>query len=486
MLRRLAGYLRPLRLFGIFHARLLGFAAAGAAPLLRRLLRPHRPLPAPTASRPLRVCHVTCSFDVGGTQRQIMNLCLSNDDPAFIHSAVESFPEQNFLYRRDVRIDPRNYRGTTPWGRFLGRAVLDPGLRSQQLVQVYKLHRDFRRLRPDVVVGWGHEMAMLAFVAAAAARVPRIAFAIRTWNPGFGWSPIPHLLRRAHRRMATLADLILVNGSPLRSDYAAWAGIPAARIRVCPNGIDPAARPSSLDFAVDSAHDPALDSARDFSPDAISRAEIRAKLGIPASALVLMTMGRFSPEKGQLVFLRAYERLGRSAPPDAAIPYAVLCGDGPTLAPARAFASARGLDRALFPGRVDDVHAWLAAADIFVMPSDFEGMPNALMEAMAAGLPSVSTRRSGALDVAREGVDALYVDVGDVAAMATALARLAADPSARLRIGDSARARLLDFSVAAMVRRFNDLMRRAARNKGFRQFPGISGCSGSAAGLIFF
>ena len=75
--------------------------------------------------------------------------------------------------------------------------VADVGWRSLQLVQIYKLMRDIEAVRPDVVIGWGHEMAMLSFVAATRTRVPRIGFAIRTFNPAHGWTTIGDLLHNA-------------------------------------------------------------------------------------------------------------------------------------------------------------------------------------------------------------------------------------------------------------------------------------------------
>jgi glycosyltransferase involved in cell wall biosynthesis len=66
----------------------------------------------------------------------------------------------------------------------------------------------------------------------------------------------------------------------------------------------------------------------------------------------------------------------------------------------------------IFAGKTEDIHHYLSGADIFVMPSDFEGMPNAVIEAMDYGMPCVSTNKTGALDVARDVKESLFVDVG--------------------------------------------------------------------------
>ncbi len=392
--------------------------------------------PRAVSSGQIRVCHVTCSFDLGGSQRQIKNFCEQNADLRFRHEAVEIFPEYNFLYRSGVRISAADYSGRSRLAQRLGDLVGDIEFRSLRLVQIYKLYRDFRRLRPDVVVGWGHEMAMLSFAAAAAARVPRIVFSIRTWNPSFGWTPIARLLHQAHRRMVPWTDAVVVNSTPLRRDYAGWLGFPPQWVQVCPNGIDPA--PS------------------DAAADGPCRREIRLRLGLPDEAVVVMNIGRFSAEKGQGLLLRAYDLVLAAAPRDDL--YLVLGGDGPLLENAKAYAAARGLGRVLFPGRIEDVPAFLWAADIFVMPSDFEGLPNALMEAMARGLACISTDRSGATDVARRDIEALYAAPGDEAALAECILRLADAPAERRRLGSNARSRLGEFSIARMIEGFNGII----------------------------
>jgi glycosyltransferase involved in cell wall biosynthesis len=389
-------------------------------------------------AHPTRVLHVTCSFDLGGTQRQIMNLCeAARRGGALVHEAIEIFPEQNFLYRQGARLESDRYRGRGIVSGAMGRLAEHMSTRSAQTVQIYKLARDFDALRPDVVVGWGHEMCMLTFVAAAIARVPHVVFCIRTFNPAFGWttSAMGKLLGRSHKRMQPLVSGIITNSTALQEDYARWLGIPASLVRVCPNGIAiPPVAPATL-------------GARD---------EIRRRLDIPPDALVLCNVARFSAEKGQMLLLAAnahlIARYGDRAP------VWLLCGDGPLLPEVQRAAQERGMRNVRFAGRIDDVGAYLSTADVFVMPSDFEGMPNAMMEAMVHGLACVSTDRTGAVDIARDGVEALYCPTGAGDALARQLCALVESPAERRRLGANARERIKAFSIERVTRVFDDCL----------------------------
>ncbi|HJU43100.1 MAG TPA: glycosyltransferase [Vicinamibacterales bacterium] len=403
--------------------------------LARRWLRPRRSEPANQT-----VVHATSSFDLGGTQTQIKHLCTAAG-ARYRHDATEIFPELNFLYRRDVTVDPARYVQGRLWRRTVGRLVVNRNYRSSQLIQIYKLMCDFRLARPDVVVGWGHELCVTTFIAAALARVPHIVFCIRTVNPTYGWvaPPFPDLLRNAHRHMLPNVSQVVVNSTLLQRDHAAWVGMPPEAITVCPNGVSVAA----------------------LTPEraAAARRELRAAYGIADDVIVILNVGRFSNEKGQWSMVEANRLLRRngSLPPFCI----VLCGDGVTLDPVKAAAEAEGMRNMIFPGRTDRVREWLSAADIFVMPSDFEGMPNAMMEAMAAGLPCVSTDRSGALDVARPDREALYYGPRDAAQLAVHLERLLRNPGEAAALGRAAAARITEFSVSRFVRDFETVLDRA-------------------------
>ena len=376
------------------------------------------------------VVHATTSFDVGGTQTQIKHLCVWPSS-RYRHEASEIFPELNFLYRRDVGLDRARYSAGGPLSRMLGRWVLVRNYRSSQILQIYKLARDFEAAGADIVVGWGHELCATTFVAAALARVPTIVFCIRTVNPRhYRWDPVYSArLLAAHRHMAPHVAATVVNSTLLRDDHAGWAGVKPDTIDVCANGIDIV--PLSADAA------------------ARARAGIRAEQKIPDDAIVIVNVGRFSIEKGQQTLVEANRVLLDRGTPSPV--FWLLCGDGATLAEVQNSAAAQGMTNMRFVGRTSHVREMLSASDIFVMPSDFEGMPNAMMEAMAAGLPCVSTTVSGARDVARDGIEALYCEPRDHQQLAAQLMRLIADRDEAHRMGRAAAARIQEFSVERFV-----------------------------------
>lgn len=164
---------------------------------------------------------------------------------------------------------------------------------------------------------------------------------------------------------------------------------------------------------------------------AAERAGARALLGLPASAPVVLCVGRLTRQKGQDLLLDAWPRVTAVAP-DALL---VLVGDGDLLPVLRARAPAG----VRFAGAVDDVRPWYAAADLVVQPSRWEGLPLTLLEALASGRAVVSTDVPGLGDALPPGAGAV-VPAGDVPALAAAILDRLADP-VRLAAESSAAAR---------------------------------------------
>jgi glycosyltransferase involved in cell wall biosynthesis len=193
-----------------------------------------------------------------------------------------------------------------------------------------------------------------------------------------------------------------------------------------------------------------------FQPRAAARARVRAELKIPEDAWVAGTAGRLAVEKNQALLVRAAAPL---LGPEA---HLVLAGDGP-LRPALAeLAATRGASASVhLLGSRRDVPDVLNALDVFVLSSDTEGLPLVILEAMATGLPIVSTNVGGIADVVDEGGTGFLVPAGDEEQLRARLGSLRADPELARAFGRRARAAAEEtHSSERMLSAYNDLYER--------------------------
>lgn len=236
-------------------------------------------------------------------------------------------------------------------------------------------------------IGWeGHALTR----AGAAARLP----VVRTEH-------LPWLVTDQGQESEFAAAAAGVDAFVAVSDAAAssWAPVlarlaPGARLAAIPNGVAP----------------PAV---------MRSRAETRAALGVAAGASLLLSVGRFTPQKDQITLIRAVRSLA-----DPALRL-ILAGDGPERD--ACVAAAAGDDRIAFLGQRDDVGDLMAGAELLVLPSRFEGLPLVALEAMALGLPVVASR----IDSVREALGPAHpflAEPGDPADFATAISVALATP----------------------------------------------------------
>ena len=265
--------------------------------------------------------------------------------------------------------------------------------------------------------------------AAAAGRAGGARIVLRTEH-------LPYLLtdprqRAAHARMLQRLDRLVCVSEAARASHLA-AGVPPAVLAVIRNGIEP-------------------------HPARRGRAAIRAALGLGAADRMVLTTARFTAQKDHRTLLRAIPAVLAREPRARFL----WVGVGPLGSALRAAVRRRGLERHVrFLGHRDDVPDLLAAADLFVLPSRFEGLPLALLEAMAVGLPAVATRVCGITEVVEPDRTGLLVDPGASAALAAALVRLLGRPDEGAQLGAAARARVeREFGAGRMVRETWDLYR---------------------------
>jgi glycosyltransferase involved in cell wall biosynthesis len=216
-------------------------------------------------------------------------------------------------------------------------------------------------------------------------------------------------------------------------------GIPPERIHLIPNGVD----------------------SRLFHPASLKeRADARRALGLECQRLVLY-VGRLAPEKNPLGLLDAWAAVDGAVRTGSLL---ALVGDGPLRAILADYVVAKGLSESVqIVGERNDVACWMRAADLYVLASYNEGLSNTLLEAMASGLPVVSTRVSGSSETVEEGGAGLLVDVGCVDCLSEAMARMLADTPLREHMGQAGRALIearysTDAVAQACLRLYRSLM----------------------------
>lgn len=186
-----------------------------------------------------------------------------------------------------------------------------------------------------------------------------------------------------------------------------------------------------------------------------------------AGEIVVGSVGRLVPVKSQDTILEAVHRLREESPELGRRLRCVLVGEGPERANLeQRIHQLRLEDCVVLAGEREDIPDLLACMDIFLLPSLGEGISNTILEAMAAGLPVIASDVGGNPELVQQEVTGLLVGTRDVAALSAAIARLAADPELRIRMGNAARKRIdADFSwenaVSSYLSVYDELLPRS-------------------------
>lgn len=350
-----------------------------------------------------RVVHLRSGQGLYGAERALLVLARATEPP--LEPVVVTLA-------RPGRADP------------LGEAARDAGLPAVRVDATGRLSP--AALGPLVQLARGgllhahdYKSLLLGLAAGAVTRIPVVA----TFHGDTGHLPRVRLYEALARRAARWAAAVATPSEPLAAQLRAAS--PRTPVHVVPNGIPLGPLPT-----------------------AEARARARAALGFPECVPVVAFVGRLSVEKSPEVLLRAAAGLEHAV---------VLAGDGPL----RAHLEVEARGRARFLGFVADVAPLLAAADVLALPSRTEGLPLAVLEAMAAGVPVVASA-VGALPEVLEGGAGLLVPPGDVAALRAALVRLR-DPGLRSALAAAGRARVeARHGAAAMARAYLERLYRPA------------------------
>jgi glycosyltransferase involved in cell wall biosynthesis len=256
------------------------------------------------------------------------------------------------------------------------------------------------RVGPDIVQTHAVKSHFLARLAGLPHRAPWVAF-----HHGYTWpTRKARLYNHLDRWSLPGAAKVLTVSEPFRDELAAF-GVARDRIQIIHNAI------------------PAEWGAGSGDPNEAT--VLRVNAGIPPGRQVILIVGRLSREKDHLTLLAAVHRLSLTL--DV---HLVIVGDGPERPRIEHKISELGLsDRVTLTGQQPSAQPWYGLANVAVLSSLSEGSPNALLEAMATGVPVVATRVGGIPEIVTHEESALLVPPGDVAQMEVAIRRLLTDPT---------------------------------------------------------
>ena len=367
-----------------------------------------------------RVLYLSHAFHVGGAEEMVLNL---------VRRLPPRFEPHVCCIHSEGPLGEEIQRTGVPFSVL----HLNPGWRRP--LDLLRLRRHLVEVQPEIVHTFLLTASLYGRLAAMLANVPVV---IGTEVNVYANKRRHHIW--AERALMSGTDCVIASAHAVRDYYIKQVHADPARVEVIYNAVDWTMLETTA-----------------------SREDTRASIGVPAGAHAVTIIARLTAQKAHGVLFDAIH-----STPALADSHLVVVGDGELRQALEQRASALGLgERVHFLGARRDLGNLLAATDVFVMPSLWEGLPLSLVLAMGAGLPVVATRVAGIPEVVRDGQTGLLVDPGRIAALGEALAMLAGDASLRQRLGAAARAFVRPrFGVETYVDSVTNLYDRLLAAKG--------------------
>jgi glycosyltransferase involved in cell wall biosynthesis len=362
----------------------------------------------------IRIAFVITELDVGGAERCLVNLATRLDRERFAPTVYSLAPrpsgdmESLVLSLEEANI-PSRFVGVSSFWQFASA--------------IRKLRELLADQQPHLVQTFLFHANIVGTLAARLPGRPRIVNGIRVADPS-RWR------QRWERWINRRVDKVVCVSQSVAEFCERQVRLPAGKLLVIPNGIDVGAYPAAP--------------ARDL-----------ADLGLPDDRRAVVYVGRLHEQKGVDWLIRLAPKVISRLPDHDFL----LVGDGPDRTKLEALAKSLEIgQRVHFAGWRPDVPDILAASSLLVLPSRWEGMPNVVLEAMATGLPVVSTRAAGVVELLGPLSEPQTVEVGDASGFADRVLDFAGNPHRAEKTGRQNRERIRDhFSLGAMVAAYERL-----------------------------
>jgi glycosyltransferase involved in cell wall biosynthesis len=375
-------------------------------------------------SSPIRVLRVIARLNMGGPTLHVSYLTKGLEERGYETTLVAgqlAHGEDSMAFAAEelgvpvVQV-PQLHRDLSP--------IYDP-------VSVKRLVEVIKEVRPHIVHTHTAKAGAVGRVAAMLAGDARPPVVVHTFHGhvlrGYFGPARTEFFRETERFLARHTTRLVAVGPEVRDELVGLGVAPASKFSVIRLGIDLEQRVA----------------------DVGDGSELRRLYGIPADRFVVGWIGRMTGIKRVPDVLATFRQLLDDGV-DATL---CLVGDGPERAKLERRAQKLGIARrTLFLGYQRDISPFLGLFDAFLLTSANEGTPVVAIEALAAGRPVVATRVGGVPDVVRDGIDGFLTDVGDIEALAHALARLAREPELRRAFGEAGRAHVIPrYRVSRLV-----------------------------------
>ena len=360
----------------------------------------------------IHIAFLVHTYGFGGLENMVTNLVNHIDPNRFVSTIISFAPLQSLNNRVDlnrVQVLSLNKKG------------------GNNPVLIYKTYLMLKKIGADIVQTHNWGTALEGILGAKLAGIPGIVHAER--------GTIEDKKRNIvlQRFLWNFADQVLSVSEAHCQNVTNTIGFPHEQIKVIANGVD----------------------VTRYFPNPAKKEEVRKRLGLKKGSLYIGTVGSLRPVKNQSLLIKACKTI---------LPYfdhveVLIVGEGPLESQLIQEANTLGLSGKIhFAGVQPNIPDVLNALDIFVLPSRSEGMPNAVLEAMACGIPTIATSVGGSPEIIEDGISGMLIASEDEGHLTRALTELIQDDEKRRMIGSEGRKRVLShFNLKKMVLKYQEL-----------------------------